>query len=131
MPRNLRLVKGATRADRMNDKEPELRVAIPDPPDYLEDQEVDIFVEVAGKLARMRVMTEADTDALALYASRFCVWREANDNVRKTGLLTHSPKGFPMQNPYLSIANRAQQDCLKILTEFGMTPSSRTRVQQQ
>ena len=128
IPRNLKLITGGLRPDRDNTEEPEAKVTVPPAPDYLQDDEIDVFVEMAGKLARMRVMTEYDVDALAMYAARFCVWKLANDNVRQVGLVVKSPKGYPIQNPYLSIANKAQQDCLRILTEFGMTPSSRTRV---
>jgi len=131
MPRNLRLIRGDVRPCRDNPDEPAVEVSIPDAPDYLQDNEIDVFLEVAGKLARMRVMSEHDVDAIAMYASRFCVWKEANDKVRESGLVINSPKGYPVQNPYLSIANRAQQDCIRILVEFGMTPSSRTRVQAQ
>ena len=128
-PRNLRIVKGTDRPDRTNDKEPVVEVAIPDPPDYLIDDEIDVFTLTAAKLARMRVMTEADVDALAIYAVNFTRWREAIQRVREMGMIVKSPKNYPIQNPFLAIANKAQKTCLDILTEFGLTPSSRTRVQ--
>lgn len=131
LPRNLKLVTGAVRKDRDNPDEPILEVKIPDPPAHLTDTERDVFVNMAGKLARMRVMTEADADALGFYAERWCTWLEAKENIAQTGLLTRSPNGFPMPNPYVSIMNKAQADCMKILIEFGMTPSSRTRVKAQ
>jgi hypothetical protein len=37
-------------------------------------------------------------------------------------------KKFPVQSPYLAIANKAQEQMVKIMIEFGMTPSSRSRV---
>jgi len=106
-----------------------VEVAIPDPPDYLIDDEIDVFTLTAAKLARMRVMTEADVDALAIYAVNFTRWREAIQRVREMGMIVKSPKNYPIQNPFLAIANKAQKTCLDILTEFGLTPSSRTRVQ--
>jgi P27 family predicted phage terminase small subunit len=33
-----------------------------------------------------------------------------------------------MQSPYLTVANRAMQQMKEMLSEFGMSPSSRTRV---
>lgn len=33
-----------------------------------------------------------------------------------------------IQNPYLSIANRAKRDALVLAREFGMTPAARTRI---
>lgn len=126
-PRNLRLVQG-DRTSRINDDEPNVPVASPPAPDHLVGEEVDAFEETAGKLARMRVMTEADVDALAMYAVNFVRWKEATAKVREMGLVVKSPKNYPIQNPFLAIANRAQKDCLSVLTEFGLTPSSRTKV---
>jgi len=36
--------------------------------------------------------------------------------------------GFPLFNPYTTLANQALKRVKAFLTEFGMTPSSRTRV---
>jgi P27 family predicted phage terminase small subunit len=123
----LKLVKGS-RPDRINEDEPKVPVSIPDPPDFLEGEEIDTFIITAGKLARMRVMTEADVDALAIYAVNFVRWKDATAKLRETGPLVRSPNNFPIQSPYLAVANKAQGEMLKILSEFGLTPSSRTRV---
>mgnify|MGYP002683875676 CR=1 FL=1 len=45
------------------------------------------------------------------------------------GLLIKAPSGYPIQNPYLAIANRAMENCYKYLQQFGLSPSARTRVQ--
>jgi len=127
-PRNLRLVRGTDRPDRMNENEPIAAVTTPDAPDYLSPEEALIFTDTAAKLARMRVMTEYDVDALAMYSVNFVRWKEATARLRDMGLMVRSPNDFPMQNPYLSVANGAQKECLRILVEFGLTPSSRTRV---
>lgn len=126
-PRNLRIVRGDP-PGKLNPDEPQVEVAIPDPPEHLEGRERDVFTEMAGKLARMRIMSNVDADALAIYAVNYVRWQEATATVRETGLLMRSPQGFPLQNPALAVANKAQDVCLKILAEFGMTPSSRTRV---
>lgn len=128
-PRNLRIVRGTDRPDRMNEREPIVPVSVPDPPDHLTDAEECVFREVGAKLARMRVMTEYDADALAILAVNTVRWREATQKVREMGMIVKSPTGYPIQNPFLAIANKAQKTCLDVLTEFGMTPSSRTRVQ--
>ena len=43
-------------------------------------------------------------------------------------LLVRSPTDQPLQNPWLSIANRAMRQMQSLLAEFGMSPSSRSRV---
>lgn len=127
-PRNLRILKGSNRPSRMNEKEPIVEIRAPDPPGHLTDNEADKFREVAAKLAKMRVMSDADVDALAVYAINWCRYLDATSKVREMGLIVQSPKKFPMQNPYLAVSRQSEKTCVSILTEFGLTPSSRTKV---
>ena len=46
----------------------------------------------------------------------------------KLGTVVKTTNGNLIQNPYLSIANRAMMDMARLAVEFGMTPSSRSRV---
>ena len=47
----------------------------------------------------------------------------------KLGQIVKSPdKGFPMKSPYLTIADQAVETMRKFLVEFGLTPSSRSRI---
>jgi P27 family predicted phage terminase small subunit len=45
--------------------------------------------------------------------------------------MVKSPNGFPMQSPYLAVANKAMEQMRGLLTEFGMSPASRTRISVQ
>ena len=128
-PRNLRIVKGSDRPSRMNDEEPVVPVSIPDPPDTLSQDEQNVFMEYARKLAKMRVMTEADVGALVIFSRCWIEAQDAHEKVRRLGAIVQAPKSKSlMHNPYWTVRNKAEEKALKILTEFGMTPSSRTRV---
>lgn len=39
-----------------------------------------------------------------------------------------SPTGFPIQSPYVSIANRQAEIMVRVASEFGFTPASRVRI---
>jgi len=39
-----------------------------------------------------------------------------------------SPTGYPVQSPYLSTANRQVEIMIRIASEFGLTPASRSRL---
>jgi phage terminase small subunit len=39
-----------------------------------------------------------------------------------------SPTGYPIQSPYLAIANRQAEIMLRVASEFGFTPASRSRI---
>ena len=73
-------------------------------------------------------MTRVDRAAIAAYCEAYGRWTEAVSKLHEKGLLVKAPSGYPILNPYLSIINSALDQMRKFLTEFGMTPSSRTRI---
>jgi P27 family predicted phage terminase small subunit len=84
---------------------------------------------ICDELDQMGLLTTADRPALALYCSAWGRWIEAEAKVAELGLLVSAPKTkTPMGNPYLSISNKAHEQMLKLLTEYGLTASSRTRI---
>ena len=47
---------------------------------------------------------------------------------QRYGTMVKSPNGYPMQSPYVAVANKQVEIMVRIAAEFGMTPSSRTRI---
>jgi P27 family predicted phage terminase small subunit len=56
------------------------------------------------------------------------MWAEATESIQKYGTMVKSPTGYPMQSPYVSIANRQAEIMMRIASEFGFTPASRSRI---
>jgi P27 family predicted phage terminase small subunit len=48
--------------------------------------------------------------------------------VHKHGAMIKSANGFPMQSPYLSHLNQQFATMMRIATDFGFTPASRSRI---
>jgi P27 family predicted phage terminase small subunit len=86
---------------------------------------------VSKELRAMGLLTKVDRAALALYCDAWGRWVEALEALRRYGVMVKSPSGFPMQSPYLAVANKAMEQMRLLLGEFGMSPSSRTRVHAQ
>jgi phage terminase small subunit len=42
--------------------------------------------------------------------------------------MVKSPSGYPIQSPYVAIANRQAELMMRIASEFGFTPASRSRI---
>ena len=42
--------------------------------------------------------------------------------------MVKSPSGYPIQSPYVAIANRQAELMMRISAEFGFTPASRSRI---
>ena len=58
----------------------------------------------------------------------YAMWAEATEAIQKFGTMVKSPTGYPVQSPYVSIANRQAEIMMRIASEFGFTPASRSRI---
>jgi P27 family predicted phage terminase small subunit len=127
-PTALKLIQGTYRRDRANANEPKLKAMIPPCPKFLQGEARETYRKVSKKLARIGLMTEIDEMAFAMLCQSWAEYLEASEKLRETGMLVKSPNGFPMMDPYLVIANAAVKKIRALLTEFGMSPSSRCRI---
>ena len=83
---------------------------------------------IVGELTSLGVLSSFDHGPLAAYCIAYALWIEAIEMVQKHGAMIKSPKGFPIQSPYLSTVNRQAEIMLRIASEFGFTPASRSRI---
>jgi len=99
------------------------------PPKWMSGEGRLVWDEEFPKLIRSGMITEIDVAAFAKYCQAFGRYLNAESMVAKQGEVLLAPStGFPIQNPYLAVANKAFEQMQKLETEFGMTPSSRSRV---
>jgi P27 family predicted phage terminase small subunit len=127
-PTRFKLLEGV-RQDRINKNEPKPPPTVPDPPEHLDEIARAEWDRLVVKLENCGIMTEIDDNGLAALCTWFSRWVQAERMVQEQGLIVKAPKTkVPMQNPALSIANKAMQEMAKLLAEFGMTPSSRSKV---
>ena len=127
-PTSIKALQGTLRKDRTNEKEPQPEPLPPDPPDHLGKEAKKYWKETFKLLAGVGVLTEMDSDTLSLYCETKAKWVYAKKQLEKNGLVIIAQSGFPVQSPWLQICNKCFDQMLKISTEFGMTPSSRTRI---
>jgi P27 family predicted phage terminase small subunit len=81
-----------------------------------------------GELSKLNLITNLDRAALASYCGAYALWAEATEAINKFGSMVKSPSGYPMQSPYIAIANRQAEIMMRIASEFGFTPASRSRI---
>lgn len=128
LPTPLKLLRGTLETSRENKREAKPKVKIPRPPSFLTDVERKEYRRIGRRLAVNGLATEIDDMALALLARSWRTYIDAGDKLKGSGPVVKAPSGFPVQNPYFAIQNKAQEQLHKMLVEFGMTPSSRSRV---
>jgi P27 family predicted phage terminase small subunit len=120
--------KPGHRALNKDEPQPDLIEDKPQPPRHLSGPARAEWDRMFPILVKNRLITEADLTAFAAYCQAYGRWQEAEDSLAKQGPVILSPSNFPMQNPFLAISNKAVEHMHKFLVEFGMTPSSRSRV---
>jgi P27 family predicted phage terminase small subunit len=112
----------------LNQREPRPEVSVPECPTELGPVARREWDRLAGELSTLRLLTNLDRAALAAYCGAYALWAEATEAIQKYGTMVKSPSGFPIQSPYVSIANRQAEIMMRIASEFGFTPASRSRI---
>jgi len=111
-------------------KPPTTDEAFTAPPAELTDHPLALaeWMRLAPMLAKARQITDADRAALLALCLEWARYLDATAKAKTSGLVVQTPNGYPIPNPYLSIATKALAGCQRLWPELGLTPSSRTRV---
>lgn len=104
----------------------------PNAPEWLDEIAKDEWNRVAPMLANSKLMTEADTKALEAYCKCWSRYIEAEKQMDELGSTIFQPNQkskYIQQLPQVAIAQKYLKLCKDFMTEFGLTPSSRGRMQ--
>jgi P27 family predicted phage terminase small subunit len=112
----------------LNKYEPQFDPALLPPPPHLTEAAIAEWNRVAPQLYAVRVLTAADLASLAAYCQAYADWIHARTELDKHGFTITTEKGNLIQSPWVGIANKAMNNFVRYAAEFGMTPSSRSRV---
>jgi P27 family predicted phage terminase small subunit len=145
-PTHLKLVTGNPGRRPLNDREPQPEKVIPTVPPHLSDEAKVEWGRVANELHELGMLSRLYRAQLAAYCQAYGDWVEAEEKLAKFGKVIMSPKktttrkmpdgtevtessgGYPMPSPYLSIRNKALIMMHRFATEFGLSPSSISRI---
>lgn len=127
-PTRVKILTGNPGKHRLNMHEPQPEPAVPDCPTELGLVARREWERMTTELSKLRIITALDRAALAAYCNAYALWAEAAEAIQKYGTMVKSPSGYPIQSPYVSIANRQAEIMMRIASEFGFTPASRSRI---
>lgn len=139
-PTTIKKARGNPGKRALPKDEPQMPANVPPAPSWLSPAAREAwasFGELVGP-AHLRVMTDADRPALEMVVTTYARWRrlteylEANGDTYPLKTKSSGKDGGPMQypRPEVAMCQAAHKDLLKLLVEFGMTPSARTKVTQ-
>ena len=128
-PTAVKILAGNPGKRPLNDSEP--RPPVPDStpyaPRHLNAEAKKEWRRVLPIMMRIGLYTEIDRAAMAMLCQEWGRWVVAEREVQEKGEIVTSDKGYMYQNPWRHEANKAQEQMRRMMTEFGMTPSSRSR----
>lgn len=127
-PTALKELEGNPGKRKLNRSEPKPAKGIPPCPEWLLPEAKKEWNRLAENLGQLAVLTNVDMAAFAAYCQSYARWKEAQEHIDKDGSTFETDKGYQQQTPWVGIANTNQKLMLQAASEFGLTPSSRSRI---
>lgn len=108
--------------------EPKPKVAaLPEPPEHLAELGKQCWEYYAEHLHKLGLLSTIDLFAFEGFCFNYGRYVEAELAIEEEGAVLETFSTWK-KNPWVDIGRAARNDCLKFATEFGLTPSSRTRI---
>lgn len=127
-PTALKELEGNPGKRELNTKEPKPDATAPSCPEWLSKEAREEWERICPFLEKAGLLTQVDRAALAGYCQSYANWQNAEKHIAAEGSTFETPNGYQQQTPWVSIAQTNKKDVLKFCAEFGMTPSSRSRI---
>ena len=112
----------------LNGAEPEFDRVIPDCPDHLSGEARKHWDYLAPILLRAQLLTEADQISLANLCQAYATMAAAQKLLNRSQIIFQTPSGYVQQSPLFSVITTSMELINKLCREFGLTPSSRSRL---
>jgi P27 family predicted phage terminase small subunit len=126
-PRALRVLEGnPAKRPLPPDIKPDVGISMPK---HLTGAAKAEWARVVPQLRRLGLVGGLDRAVVSMYCVAWGRWLVAEGQLKRFGEVIKSPTGYPMQSPYLAIANTAINQMRALGAELGLSPASRTRVQ--
>ena len=130
-PTVVEIMEGRPGHRPINQREPKPRATVPRCPEHLDERAKKEWKRLVPVLRRMHVLTEADGMTLANLCQTWSTMVIAQEKLTEMGVLYKAPSGYVMQSPLLAVVSQSVDTITKLSREFGLTPSSRSRIRTE
>lgn len=127
-PTLIKQLEGNPGKRKLNEFEPKPEKRAPKCPAWLDKEAKKEWRRTAKQLEKLGVLTEVDMAAFAGYCEAYARWKEAEEFISRHGTIIKTPSGYWQQVPQVSIAQTYLKIMIKFCEQFGLTPSSRSRI---
>lgn len=128
LPSKVKELAGNPGKRAINKKEPKPASRVPQCPPHLKGDAKVEWKRVTKELHTLGILTKVDRATLTAYCMAWGDLVKAEQQIEKEGEVIVSDKGGMYQNPWVAIKKRSMDQVVKFSAEFGMTPSSRSRL---
>ena len=138
LPTAIKMAAGNPGKRPLNVLEPRPQAGEPNMPPDLNGDEADVWCEMVPILMQMQVLSVADGIALGTLCRVEARLRKAREELTATlrhaedhgklGFMMGGDKGIGRANPLVTAVGLLEDEELRWLREFGLTPSSRTKI---
>ena len=108
--------------------EPQPKRGLPVRPRHLTREGGAEFTRLAAELDQLGLLAKIDLTSFIIYCETFATWIRAKRVIAKRGFTYTAEGGIIRKRPEVSIMEQAARTVRQFAVEFGLTPSSRTRV---
>ena len=130
-PIALKKQEGTFRKDRDGQKL-DLPSALPSLPDYISEEAQTYYLGIASKLYKMNLINDVDQTGLVLLAEAYDDYRKAKQYIDKHGdvysVTNQAGEILWKKHPKAQIMAESWSRVRKMLSEFGLTPSARAKL---
>lgn len=127
IPTAIKLARGNPSKRPINDLEPLPARRAPECPIELTGHAGAAWDQLTRTLEGMGVLTIADGNALARYCVLWARWRACEEYLAEYGMFRETDGGS-VRVPHAIEARQLAEQLIRIECEFGLTPSSRTKI---
>ena len=127
-PTAVKVLEGNPGKRGLNAGEPKPEKKAPRCPAWLEAEAKKEWKRMAKQMERLGILTEIDMAAFAGYCQAYARWKEAEEYISEHGAIMETPSGYCQQVPQVSIAQTYLKIMNRFCEQFGLTPSSRSRI---
>lgn len=126
VPTHLKVIRGNPGKRRIHpEPEPAQPAEVPVAPTFLAGYSLAEWGRVAPELHRLGLLTGLDVMPLGAYCTAYGRWRLAEESIARIADGDHLS---PEHRALIRVARAAVADMLRFASEFGMSPTSRTRL---
>lgn len=108
-------------------------IEYPEAPDWIKKDEIAFneWNRIAPELVKLGLLTKMDITAFESYCKNYSRYREAEEEIDKLGKtwFKSEKSNYVQQLPQVAISHNYLKLCKDFMTEFGLTPSARNRME--